>query len=82
MIALLSQPVFASIVVFIFGAMVGSFLNVCIVRLPKKESLVLPASHCPDCKTPIPFYYNIPLSRKLFRRPTPPGVKIIDLRKK
>lgn len=57
----LSYPVLSFLVVFVFGAMIGSFLNVCIVRLPKKQSLVLPASHCPECKTPIPFYYNIPL---------------------
>lgn len=50
-----------SILAFIFGAIVGSFLNVCIVRLPKGESLLSPPSHCPHCKTPIPFYDNIPL---------------------
>lgn len=48
-------------VVFILGAIVGSFLNVCIVRLPKGDSIVSPPSHCPGCKTPIPFYDNIPL---------------------
>ncbi len=67
-VELLSQPVLVSVVVFIFGAMVGSFLNVCIVRLPKSESLVLPASHCPECKTPIRFYDNIPLLSYLFLR--------------
>jgi leader peptidase (prepilin peptidase)/N-methyltransferase len=41
--------------------MVGSFLNVCIHRLPKEESIVKPGSHCPKCKTPIRFYDNIPL---------------------
>jgi leader peptidase (prepilin peptidase)/N-methyltransferase len=45
----------------IFGAMVGSFLNVCIYRLPKEESIVWPGSHCPHCKSPIKFYDNIPL---------------------
>jgi len=45
----------------IFGSMVGSFINVCIVRLPKNESLVLPASHCPQCKKNIPWYDNIPI---------------------
>jgi leader peptidase (prepilin peptidase)/N-methyltransferase len=45
----------------IFGAMVGSFLNVCICRLPKEESIVWPGSHCPDCKKQIKFYDNIPL---------------------
>ncbi|MBI2360369.1 MAG: prepilin peptidase [Deltaproteobacteria bacterium] len=47
--------------VFVFGAVVGSFLNVCIVRLPKGDSVVSPSSYCPNCKTPIPFYDNIPL---------------------
>lgn len=47
--------------VFIFGAIVGSFLNVCIVRLPKDESIVNPPSHCPACKARVPFYDNIPL---------------------
>jgi leader peptidase (prepilin peptidase)/N-methyltransferase len=36
-------------------------LNVCILRLPKEESIVWPGSHCPQCKTPIQFYDNIPL---------------------
>ncbi len=45
----------------IFGALVGSFLNVCILRLPKEESIVWPGSHCPQCKKPIKFYDNIPL---------------------
>jgi leader peptidase (prepilin peptidase) / N-methyltransferase len=49
------------LVVFIFGAIVGSFLNVCILRIPKDESLVHPPSHCPDCKSAIRFYDNIPL---------------------
>jgi len=49
------------IVSIIFGALVGSFLNVCIFRLPKEESIVWPGSHCPHCKNPIEFYDNIPL---------------------
>jgi len=44
-----------------FGAMIGSFLNVCIHRLPKEESVVKPGSHCPKCHTPIRFYDNIPI---------------------
>ncbi len=47
--------------VFVIGALVGSFLNVCIVRIPNGESIVHPSSHCPHCKTPIPAYCNIPL---------------------
>jgi len=46
---------------FIFGAVVGSFLNVCIYRLPRSESLVFPASHCPKCGNAIPPYHNIPI---------------------
>jgi len=47
--------------VFCLGAIIGSFLNVCIVRLPKHESLIRPSSHCPHCNKPIRFYDNIPI---------------------
>ncbi|MBW2311632.1 MAG: prepilin peptidase [Deltaproteobacteria bacterium] len=47
--------------VFSLGAIIGSFLNVCIVRLPKRESLIRPSSHCPHCNEPIRFYDNIPI---------------------
>lgn len=57
----LSSPFFFSVAVFIFGSVVGSFLNVCIARLPKGESVVSPPSHCPLCNTPIHFYDNVPL---------------------
>ena len=46
---------------FLLGCIIGSFLNVCIVRIPKKLSIAFPGSHCPACEKPIPFYYNIPL---------------------
>jgi len=49
------------ILIFIFGAIVGSFLNVCIVRLPKGQSIVTPGSHCPKCLQSIVWYDNIPL---------------------
>ncbi len=49
------------ILIFIFGAIVGSFLNVCIVRLPKGQSIVTPGSHCPKCLQSIAWYDNIPL---------------------
>ena len=65
---LLPAPLLISSMVFIFGAVVGSFLNVCIARLPKEESIVSPPSHCPLCKTPIAFYDNIPLISYLHLR--------------
>lgn len=50
-----------SCVLFVFGTMVGSFLNVCIHRLPLGMSIVHPPSHCPACNYQIPWYLNIPL---------------------
>ena len=50
-----------TIAVFIFGLIVGSFLNVCILRLPRGRSIITPPSHCPQCKLPIKFYDNIPV---------------------
>ncbi len=47
--------------IFIFGCIIGSFLNVCIVRLPQEKSVVFPSSHCPHCQKPIAWYDNIPL---------------------
>jgi len=49
------------IFIFIIGTMTGSFLNVCIVRLPLEKSVVFPGSHCVACRTPIAWYDNIPL---------------------
>lgn len=48
-------------IAFLLGTMVGSFLNVCIHRLPKDESIVFPGSRCPACQTPIRPWDNIPL---------------------
>lgn len=47
--------------VFIFGAIIGSFLNVCIYRLPEGKSIVWPNSFCPKCGKSIRFYDNIPI---------------------
>ena len=46
---------------FALGACVASFLNVCIWRLPREESVVRPGSHCPNCNAPIRWYQNIPI---------------------
>jgi leader peptidase (prepilin peptidase)/N-methyltransferase len=53
---------------FIFGALAGSFLNVCILRIPKGGSIISPPSHCPSCKTAISFYDNVPLISYLILR--------------
>src|SRR6202035_904131 len=45
----------------VFGAMIGSFLNVVAYRLPRRESLAFPPSHCPRCDTPIRARDNIPV---------------------
>jgi leader peptidase (prepilin peptidase)/N-methyltransferase len=52
---------FWSVMIFAFGCMVGSFLNVCIYRMPIGLSIVSPPSHCPTCKQSIPFHLNVPL---------------------
>lgn len=64
MTPLIIIPVFA----FIFGMVVGSFLNVCICRMPKNESIVSPPSHCPGCSYQIRWYDNIPVLSYLFLR--------------
>ncbi len=59
---------FWTAVYFITGAMVGSFLNVCIHRLPRGMSVINPPSHCPHCRFTIPWYLNIPLATWLWLR--------------
>jgi len=55
-----------ALVIFIFGTMIGSFLNVVIYRIPKGESIVFPASKCQSCQTPLKWYHNIPIFSWLF----------------
>lgn len=59
---------FWSAVFFAFGSIVGSFLNVCIYRMPRGESVVSPPSHCPHCGYHIPWYLNIPLVTWVYLR--------------
>jgi leader peptidase (prepilin peptidase)/N-methyltransferase len=57
-----------SLFALLTGLLVGSFLNVCICRLPKGESVVFPPSHCPHCDYRIRWYDNIPLVSYLLLR--------------
>jgi leader peptidase (prepilin peptidase)/N-methyltransferase len=59
---------FWSLVFFTFGCVTGSFLNVCIHRMPRGMSVVSPPSHCPQCGYSIPWYLNIPLFTWLYLR--------------
>jgi leader peptidase (prepilin peptidase)/N-methyltransferase len=53
---------------FLFGMIVGSFLNVCITRIPEDISIVSPGSRCPRCRTPIKPYDNVPVLGWLWLR--------------
>ncbi|HOP40700.1 MAG TPA: prepilin peptidase [Geobacteraceae bacterium] len=64
----MTQMTIVSVFVFIVGAVVGSFLNVCIYRIPRDESIVFPASHCPACGAGIRPFDNIPLLSYLVLR--------------
>lgn len=52
---------YTNVLALVFGLLVGSFLNVVILRLPLRRSIVRPASHCPRCERPIRWYENIPV---------------------
>lgn len=52
---------FIYIISFIFGSLIGSFLNVCIYRMPRNLSIITPSSRCPSCNIPINPYDNIPI---------------------
>src|SRR3989338_2701605 len=52
--------------IFILGTCIGSFLNVCIVRMPQNKSIIFPSSHCVKCNKPLVWYDNVPLFSYLF----------------
>jgi leader peptidase (prepilin peptidase) / N-methyltransferase len=54
--------------IFIMGSIIGSFLNVCIYRLPRGESIVFPSSHCTHCNNSIHWFDNIPFFSFIFLR--------------
>jgi leader peptidase (prepilin peptidase)/N-methyltransferase len=72
---------------FLMGIVIGSFLNVCITRIPEGISIVTPGSRCPQCETPIKPYDNVPLFAWLWlrgkcracRHPISPMYPLIEL---
>ncbi len=62
------STVIIALFVFIFGIMIGSFLNVVIYRIPNGENIAFPASKCQNCQTPLKWYHNIPIFSWLFLR--------------
>jgi len=57
-----------TIFAFVLGSVIGSFLNVVILRIPKDQSIAFPASHCYSCNTPLKPWHNIPIFSWLFLR--------------
>lgn len=55
-----------TILIFIYGLIIGSFLNVCIYRIPREENIAFPSSHCLNCDTSLKWYDNIPLFSYIF----------------
>ncbi len=56
------------LIAFVFGAFIGSFLNVCIYRLPRNQSVISPPSRCQACGTRLAWHDNLPLIGWLLRR--------------
>ena len=60
------MQIFIYIIIFVFGIVLGSFYNVLGYRLPRKESIVFPSSHCPNCKHKLNFLDLIPILSYIF----------------
>lgn len=56
------------ILIFLLGISLGSFLNVCIYRIPNKESILYPSSHCNNCSTPLRWFNLIPVLSYIFQK--------------
>ncbi len=57
----MTDDILLTVLAGVLGAVVGSFLNVCIIRLPASQSVVRPRSRCPGCERPIAWYDNVPV---------------------
>lgn len=62
------SPLLTNIYSIIMGLIIGSFINVVVARVPKRKSIIKPASHCPKCKKPIEWWDNIPVLSYLLLR--------------
>jgi len=58
----------AYVLAFVLGALLGSFANVCILRIPRGQSIVRPPSHCGSCGAPVRWYDNLPIVSYLLLR--------------
>ena len=56
------------ILISLYGLLIGSFLNVCIYRIPREESIVFPSSHCPNCGTKLKAYDLVPILSYIVQR--------------
>lgn len=50
-----------TLLISLYGLLIGSFLNVCIYRIPREENIAFPSSHCPNCNTKLKWYDNVPV---------------------
>lgn len=57
-----------TILISLYGLLIGSFLNVCIYRIPRKDSIAFPSSHCPSCNTNLKWYNLIPVLSYIAQR--------------
>ena len=62
------MTIYISVILFIFGIIMGSFYNVVSLRLPQNKSIIKPGSHCDYCNTPLKWYENIPLLSYLLQK--------------